>query len=168
MINSFPKGTSRSFWLFMSFFFFFLREQYSVFEVVALVRPSASTVLVVFVILDICCSSRGFLIRNQWRPAILTQRIFKGICLSAALFCKWPSKSTCKWVSRCLVFVCVCVCCSTDTTGVVFDTRSKMVMWQGGTTERMKEKVGHLTWRALLACKCAAQNHKFCAVSGGF
>lgn len=32
-------------------------------------------------------------------------------------------------------------CCSADTSGVVFDTRSKMVMWQGGTTERMKEKV---------------------------
>lgn len=30
-----------------------------------------------------------------------------------------------------------------DTSGVVFDTRSKMVMSQGGTTERMKEKVGH-------------------------
>lgn len=29
-----------------------------------------------------------------------------------------------------------------DTSGVVFDTRSKMVMSQGGTTERMKEKVG--------------------------
>lgn len=28
-----------------------------------------------------------------------------------------------------------------DTSGVVFDTRSKMVMWQGGTTERMKEKI---------------------------
>lgn len=31
-----------------------------------------------------------------------------------------------------------------DTSGVVFDTRSKMVMSQGGTTERMKEKVGRL------------------------
>lgn len=30
-----------------------------------------------------------------------------------------------------------------DTSGVVFDTRSKMVMSQGGTAERMKEKVGH-------------------------
>lgn len=39
---------------------------------------------------------------------------------------------------------------SADTSGVVFDTRSKMVMWQGGTTERMKEKVRHLTWSALL------------------
>lgn len=38
---------------------------------------------------------------------------------------------------------------SADTSGVVFDTRSKMVMWQGGTTERMKEKVRHLTWSAL-------------------
>uniref|UniRef100_A0A672YGF9 Uncharacterized protein n=1 Tax=Sphaeramia orbicularis TaxID=375764 RepID=A0A672YGF9_9TELE len=28
-----------------------------------------------------------------------------------------------------------------DTSGVVFDTRSKMVMSQGGTAERMKEKV---------------------------
>ncbi|XP_035997146.1 spermatogenesis-associated serine-rich protein 2 [Fundulus heteroclitus] len=28
-----------------------------------------------------------------------------------------------------------------DTSGVVFDTRSKMVMSQGGTTERMKEKI---------------------------
>lgn len=37
---------------------------------------------------------------------------------------------------------------SADTSGVVFDTRSKMVMWQGGTTERMKEKVRHLTWGA--------------------
>lgn len=27
---------------------------------------------------------------------------------------------------------------------MVFDTRSKMVMWQGGTTERMKEKVRRL------------------------
>lgn len=30
-----------------------------------------------------------------------------------------------------------------DTSGVVFDTRSKMVMSQGGTAERMKEKVGN-------------------------
>lgn len=30
-----------------------------------------------------------------------------------------------------------------DTSGVVFDTRSKMVMSQGGTAERMKEKVRH-------------------------
>ncbi|XP_063736027.1 LOW QUALITY PROTEIN: spermatogenesis-associated serine-rich protein 2 [Eleginops maclovinus] len=29
-----------------------------------------------------------------------------------------------------------------DTSGVVFDTRSKMAMSQGGTTERMKEKIG--------------------------
>ncbi|XP_068600007.1 spermatogenesis-associated serine-rich protein 2 [Brachionichthys hirsutus] len=29
-----------------------------------------------------------------------------------------------------------------DTCGVVFDTRSKMVMSQGGTAERMKEKIG--------------------------
>ncbi|TNM86787.1 hypothetical protein fugu_007017 [Takifugu bimaculatus] len=28
-----------------------------------------------------------------------------------------------------------------DTSGVVFDTRSKMVMCQGGTTERMKDKI---------------------------
>ena len=28
-----------------------------------------------------------------------------------------------------------------DAAGVVFDTHSKMVMSQGGTTERMKEKV---------------------------
>lgn len=28
-----------------------------------------------------------------------------------------------------------------DTSGVVFDTRSKMAMSQGGTAERMKEKV---------------------------
>lgn len=33
---------------------------------------------------------------------------------------------------------------SADTSGVVFDTRSKMVMCQGGTTERMKDKVRHL------------------------
>lgn len=31
-----------------------------------------------------------------------------------------------------------------DTSGVVFDTRSKMVMSQGGTAERMKEKVRNL------------------------
>lgn len=30
---------------------------------------------------------------------------------------------------------------SPDTSGVVFDTRSKMVMSQGGTADRMKEKV---------------------------
>lgn len=30
-----------------------------------------------------------------------------------------------------------------DTSGVVFDTRSKMVMSQGGTAERMKEKARH-------------------------
>ncbi|KAK1897803.1 Spermatogenesis-associated serine-rich protein 2, partial [Dissostichus eleginoides] len=28
-----------------------------------------------------------------------------------------------------------------DTSGVVFDTRSKMAMSQGGTTDRMKEKI---------------------------
>ncbi|XP_031700841.1 spermatogenesis-associated serine-rich protein 2 isoform X1 [Anarrhichthys ocellatus] len=33
------------------------------------------------------------------------------------------------------------VCFLTDTSGVVFDTRSKMAMSQGGTTERMKEKI---------------------------
>lgn len=37
-----------------------------------------------------------------------------------------------------------CICSIfPDTSGVVFDTRSKMVMSQGGTAERMKEKVRH-------------------------
>lgn len=36
---------------------------------------------------------------------------------------------------------CVLLTFFTDTSGVVFDTRSKMVMSQGGTAERMKEKV---------------------------
>lgn len=37
----------------------------------------------------------------------------------------------------------VCFLFFPDTSGVVFDTRSKMVMSQGGTAERMKEKVRH-------------------------
>lgn len=34
-----------------------------------------------------------------------------------------------------------CQLCLPDTTGVLFDTHSKMAMSQGGTAERMKEKV---------------------------
>lgn len=37
--------------------------------------------------------------------------------------------------------ICVFVYLFADTSGVVFDTRYQMVMSQGGTTERMKEKV---------------------------
>lgn len=49
-----------------------------------------------------------------------------------------------------------------DTSGVVFDTRSKMVMSQGGTTERMKEKVGHwrrCAWRKQRALRDFSHRH---------
>lgn len=49
-----------------------------------------------------------------------------------------------------------------DTSGVVFDTRSKMVMSQGGTTERMKEKVEsgrRCAWRKQRACRAFSHHH---------
>lgn len=49
-----------------------------------------------------------------------------------------------------------------DTSGVVYDTRSNMVMSQGGTTERMKEKVGHwrrCAWRKQRARRDVSHRH---------
>lgn len=43
-------------------------------------------------------------------------------------------------LTACFPFV---LCILIDTSGVEFDTHSKMVMSQGGTFERMKEKVMH-------------------------
>lgn len=65
-----------------------------------------------------------------------------------------------------------------DTSGVVFDTRSKMVMSQGGTAERMKEKVRPKHTVRMPAAKSPAgcfesgsignQSHKICVISRGF
>lgn len=50
----------------------------------------------------------------------------------------WMHKAVCVGFLKCIYLF---IWFSTDTSGVVFDTRSKMVMSQGGTAERMKEKV---------------------------
>lgn len=148
----FPNGASRRknfgtfgvFGQFISLIFFFFFEENVFFSVW---RGGACQSFATFVTLDKHCStSRLFNPKvdvGHFR-GLLPQRLFRGICLPAALFSKWPSKSVCKLVLRSFFFW----CSSTDMSGVVFDTRSKMVMWQGGTTERMKEKVRRLTWRA--------------------
>lgn len=111
------------------------------------------------------CSPRDFLIpkwtsaifQADYRGAFSEESVCRTLCLANDLV-----KSVCKWVLRSFLW-----CSSTDTSGVVFDTRSKMVMWQGGTTERMKEKVRRLT-RSPSAAPRGASHHKCCSVSRGF
>lgn len=67
-------------------------------------------------------------------PGNLCEDVWRWFCFANYAVCKYNSmpEQTMEFSFR-YVFP--------DTSGVVFDTRSKMVMSQGGTAERMKEKV---------------------------
>lgn len=104
----FPNGASRRetlelFSQLLEFWTVYLwRERFSVFEVVALVCPSRSSLHHLCRWRQTQLTSRLFNPKVDVRhfPGLLPQRIFRGIRLSAALFSKWPSKSDCKWVLR--------------------------------------------------------------------
>lgn len=86
----------------------------------------------------------------------------RNLNLASVLLCKWCSSvafnrrsNWTDWAGwHCAILIWLYLFFAPpDTSSVVFDTRSKMAMSQGGTAERMKEKVRRIAWNDKLLVK---------------